>query len=77
MKGPGGPIRTDDEHAEALAEIARLWGTPLGTPDGERLDTLITLVDAYETEHHPIAPPDPDAAIRFRREQEDSTPTRG
>lgn len=44
-------------------DMERLWGAPLGTPEGDRLDVLATLVDAYENEHHPMDPPDPiDAA---------------
>jgi HTH-type transcriptional regulator / antitoxin HigA len=42
----------------------------LGTPDGDRLDILSTLVAAYEARHHPISPPDPVEAIRFRMDQE-------
>lgn len=71
-----GPIRTDDEHGAALAEIERLWGSALGTPEGDRLDVLLTLVDAHENEHHAMDPPAPGAAIRFRREQE-GQPTNG
>jgi hypothetical protein len=41
-----------------------------GTPDGDRLDVLATLIDAYETEHHPMDPPDPIEAIKFRVEQQ-------
>jgi HTH-type transcriptional regulator/antitoxin HigA len=44
------PIRTYADHAEALREIERLWGAELSTPDGDRLDVLATLVEAYENE---------------------------
>ncbi len=64
------PIKTERDHAEAMAEIERLWGAPAGTPEGDRLDVLATLVDAYEAEHHPIDPPDPVDAIKFRMEQQ-------
>lgn len=63
------PIRTDADHRAALLEIERLWGAPLGTPEGDWLDVLATLVDAYEARHVPMDPPDPIAAIRFRMEQ--------
>lgn len=63
------PIRNDENHREALREIEGLWGAPLGTPKGDRLDVLIALVESYEREHHAIAPPDPISAIRFRLEQ--------
>ncbi len=64
------PIKTERDHAEAMAEIERLWGAPAGTPEGDRLDVLATLVYAYEAEHHPIDPPDPVDAIKFRMEQQ-------
>src|SRR5207302_5940937 len=61
------------DYETALAEIERLWGAKLGTRDGDRLDVLATLVDAYESEHHPIDPPDPIEAIKFRMEQQGLT----
>ena len=64
------PIRTESDHLAALAEIERLWGAPSGTPEGDRLDVLATLIDAFESEHHPIDPPDPIEAIKFRMEQQ-------
>ena len=63
------PIRTDADYEVALAEIERLWGALAGTPEGDRLDILATLVDAYENEHYPMDPPDPIEAIKFRMEQ--------
>lgn len=45
-------LRNDDEHAEAMAELASLWGSRRGTAEGERLDRLLSLIDAYETRHH-------------------------
>lgn len=64
------PIRTEDDYREALSLIDSLWSkaTP-GTSQGDDLDVLITLVQAYEREHHPIPPPDPIEAIKFRAEQ--------
>lgn len=53
------PIRTPIDHETALAEIESLWDAAPGTPDADRLDVLMTLVEAYEEEHHPILPPDP------------------
>ena len=52
------PIRGETDYEAALDEVARLWGAPGGTPRGDRLDVLATLIDAYETAHHPIDPPD-------------------
>ncbi len=63
------PIKTEAEHEQALKEIERLWKASEGTPAGDRLDVLITLVEAYEEEHFPIDMPDPLDAIRFRLEQ--------
>jgi HTH-type transcriptional regulator/antitoxin HigA len=67
------PIRTEADYEAALAEIARLWGARAGTPEGDRLDILATLVDAYENEHYPMDPPDPIEAIKFRMEQQGLT----
>ncbi len=67
------PIRTQADHEAAMAEIERLWGAKIGTPEGDRLDVLATLVDAYETKHYPMDPPDPIEAIRFRMEQQGLT----
>ncbi|MDB5630559.1 MAG: transcriptional regulator, partial [Tardiphaga sp.] len=46
-----------------------LWGAKAGTPKGDRLDVLATLIDAYETLTYPMDPPDPIEAIQFRMEQ--------
>ncbi len=67
------PIRTDADYESALAEIERLWGAKTGTPEGDRLDVIATLIDAYESEHHPIDPPDPIEAIKFRMDQQGLT----
>ena len=67
------PIRTEDDYEAALAEVARLWGTRAGTPEGDRLDVLATLIDAYESTHEPMDPPDPIEAIKFRMEQQGLT----
>ena len=64
------PIWTEADYEAALAEVGRLWGAPAGSADGDRLDVLATLIDAYESEHFPIDPPDPIDAIRFRMEQQ-------
>ena len=64
------PIRTKADYSAALAEVERLWGAQLGTPAGDRLDVLATLIDAYEAEHFPLDPPDPIEAIKFRMEQQ-------
>ncbi|WP_395370609.1 type II toxin-antitoxin system HigA family antitoxin [Komagataeibacter diospyri] len=67
------PIRNEADYDAALEEVGRLWGAKSGTPDGDKLDVLATLIDAYEAKHHPIDPPDPVEAIRFRMEQQGLT----
>ena len=64
------PIRTKRDYEATLNEVERLWGAKAGTSDGDRLDVLATLVDAYEAEHYPMDPPDPVEAIKFRMEQQ-------
>lgn len=64
------PIRTEADYENALAVIEHLWGAKAGTPEGDHLDMLATLIDAYETEHYPMDPPDPVEAIKFRMEQQ-------
>jgi HTH-type transcriptional regulator/antitoxin HigA len=63
------PIKTDQDYDAALTEIDRLWGAESDTPEGDKLDVLITLVEVYEDKHYPIDPPDPVEAILFRMEQ--------
>lgn len=73
MKDELKPIRTNADYERALAEVERLWGTKSGTPEGDRLDILATLIDVYESEHYPVDPPDPVVAIKFRMEQQGLT----
>lgn len=63
------PIRSEADYEAAVAEVERLWGARSGTPDGDRLDLLATLIDAYETAHFPMDSPDPVQAILFRMDQ--------
>src|SRR5216684_3750796 len=73
MKNNVKPVRTKKDHEAALAEVERLWGAKLGTPEGDRLDVLATLIDAYEAARFPIDPPDLVEAIKFRMEQQGLT----
>jgi HTH-type transcriptional regulator/antitoxin HigA len=73
MAGEVKPIRTKRDYEAALKEVERLWGAKTGTRDGDRLDVLATLIDAYETEHYPTDPPDPIEAIKFRMERQGLT----
>jgi HTH-type transcriptional regulator/antitoxin HigA len=67
------PIRNERDYEAALEEVERLWGAKAGTSQGDRLDVLATLIDAYEAEHYPMDPPDPIEAIKFRMEQQGLT----
>ena len=60
------PIRDEAGYEAALADVHRLWGAAPGTPDGDRLDVLMVLIEAYEAERHPVPQPDPIAAIKVR-----------
>lgn len=63
------PIRTDVDYDAALAEAARLMTAEAGTQEGDRLDVLATLIEAYEAKHWPIGSPDPIDAIKVRMEE--------
>ncbi|MBS0592581.1 MAG: transcriptional regulator [Proteobacteria bacterium] len=65
------PIHNDADYRAALADISVLMASDPapGTPKGDRLDILATLVQAYEARHFPIDAPDPVEAIKFRMEQ--------
>ena len=53
------PIRTKRDYEAALKEIERLMGAKRNSPEGDRLDVLVTLVEAYEARHFPVELPDP------------------
>ncbi|HUZ67114.1 MAG TPA: helix-turn-helix domain-containing protein [Beijerinckiaceae bacterium] len=59
------PIRTEQDHAKALAELERLWGAPEGTPDGDKLDVLATLVEAFEAKNWSVPASTPIDVIRY------------
>ena len=64
------PIRSESDYNEALHRIETLWGSVSGTLEGDELDVLVPLVEAYEREHYPIDLPTPVDAIKFRLEQQ-------
>jgi HTH-type transcriptional regulator/antitoxin HigA len=68
------PIRNETGYHAALAEIDRLMDAVPGTPEGDRLEVLTTLVEAYEARHHPIETPDAIAALECFMEQRGITP---
>src|SRR4051794_21927873 len=67
------PIRTARDYARALKEVEADWETnfPEGSPEGDRYEVLLTLVEAYESRHFPVPDPDPILAIKIRMEDRD------
>jgi len=70
MKSELKPIRSEGDYDEALAEVERLWGAKCGTPEGDRLDILVTLIEVYEDKHYPMGLSDPIEAIKSRMERQ-------
>ena len=70
------PIRTDADYQAALKLVAPYFDTEpeLDSDAGAHFEALLTLIEAYEAKHYPIAPPDPVQAIKFRMEQQGLTP---
>lgn len=64
------PIKNEFDYASAMRRVEALWGAALATPEGDELEILVTLVEAYERLRFPIDLPDPVEAIKFRLEQE-------
>jgi len=67
------PIKTDIDYHAALKEVESLMTTEPNTPEGEKLDILVTLIEAYEHKHFPLDLPDPVEAIKFEMEQKGLT----
>jgi len=57
------PIRSKQDYEKALQEVDALWGAKSGTPKGDRLDVLATVIDTWEAVHYPMDPSDPVEAI--------------
>lgn len=64
------PIKTDADHAAALARLDAIFDATPGTPRGDEAEVLATLVQLYEEKHFPVDLPSPLAAVRFRMEQQ-------
>lgn len=62
------PIKTKADHRAALKEIERLMDAKPGTPAGDRLEILTTLVERYESMHEAIEPPNPVDALLYYME---------
>jgi len=67
------PIKTSRDHRRALKEIESLMSAKANSPEGDRLDVLVTLVEEYERTHVPMDIPDAVEAIKFRMEQQGLT----
>jgi len=67
------PIRTEEDYFAALGEVESLMSAEFGTPEGDRLDVLATLVEAYEAKHYPMEVADPIEAIKFEMERKGLT----
>ncbi|SET62898.1 HTH-type transcriptional regulator / antitoxin HigA [Nitrosomonas marina] len=67
------PIKTDADYRAALQEVESLMSAEPNTPEGEKLDILVTLIEAYEHKHFPLDLPDPVEAIKFEMEQKGLT----
>jgi len=59
------PIKTKTDYQSALKVVEKLFDAKPGTPEGDRLEVITTLIEAYEEKHHPIPPPDPIEAIFY------------
>lgn len=58
------PIKNQKDYIESLNSIEKLWDAKKNSPEYDKLDVLITLVDAYESKHFPIEYPDPIEALK-------------
>jgi HTH-type transcriptional regulator/antitoxin HigA len=63
------PIKTKRDYQRALKEVEQLMNAKRGTREGDRLDVLVTLVEAWEAKNYPIDLPDPVEAIKYHMEQ--------
>ena len=68
------PIRNESDYRDALSQIESLMGAQADTAEGDQLDVLATLVEAYERKAYPMDAPDPVEAIKFYMEQNEMTP---
>ena len=63
------PIKTDADYRAALKEVESLMMAKPDSPKGEKLDVMVTLIEAYEAKHYPLDLPDPVEAIKFEMER--------
>jgi len=62
------PIKTEKDYEDALVEIEKIFDTSPGTPEGDRFDILVTLVEVYEDKYYSIPDPDPIEALNYYME---------
>ncbi|SEH67566.1 HTH-type transcriptional regulator / antitoxin HigA [Rheinheimera pacifica] len=67
------PIRNDADYRAALQEVEQLMLAQPDTPEGEKLDVMVTLLEAYEAKHFRMDLPDPVEAIKFEMERKGLT----
>ena len=67
------PIRTESDYRETLKEVEGLMSAEKNTPEGEKLDVLVTLIEVYESKHYSLGFPDPIEAIKFEMAQKGLT----
>jgi HTH-type transcriptional regulator/antitoxin HigA len=63
------PIRTEQDYEQAMKRLEKIFHAEPGSKEDDELEILSMLIEKYENEHYPIAPPDPIEAIKFRMEQ--------
>ena len=68
------PLKNRHDYRQALKEIETLMQARRNTPEGDRLDVLVTLVEAWEHKHYPLDLPDPIEAIKYHMEQNELAP---
>jgi HTH-type transcriptional regulator / antitoxin HigA len=68
------PLKNRRDYRHALKEIETLMQARRNTPEGDRLDVLVTLVEAWEHKHYPLDLPDPIEAIKYHMEQNELAP---
>ncbi len=64
-----GILRTEEDYRKALDRLDDIFDAPANSREGDEAELLVLLIENYENEHYPMAPPDPIEAIKFRMEQ--------
>jgi len=63
------PIKNQQDYEDSLKRVDELWGSPQDTPEGDELDVLLILIEAYEEKICPMPPSNPVEAIKFKMDQ--------